>query len=128
MADWIALGYPEIDQEHRALSRIIRELEATVAQGEEPGVMAALEQLASYSDIHFRSEERAMKAAGFPDIDEHARQHRGFSAQITLFQYQLFRHHAAGELLDYVRSWFQTHTTGSDERFADFIRAQRERR
>jgi len=124
-ADWTELGHPEIDQEHRALARIVGELESAVEKNENSGVMALLEQLASYSKFHFQSEERAMKAARFPGMDEHTREHRGFSARITLFQYQLFRSHAAGELLDYVRSWFRTHTMASVEKFAEFLREQR---
>ena len=122
ITDWTALGCPEIEQEHRALARIVSELESAVEKNENAGVMAVLEQLASYSNFHFQSEERAMKAVDYPAIQAHIREHRDFSARITLFQFQLFRGHPAAELLDYVRSWFLTHTLASDEKFADFLR------
>jgi hemerythrin-like metal-binding protein len=121
-ADWKELGVPEIDREHRALARIVRELEAAVAGGGQSSTSALLEQLDSYSRFHFATEENAMRAAAFPGIDAHIVQHRKFSAKIALFRYERSRRDPGPEVLRFVRRWFRTHTMGADEQFAAFLR------
>jgi len=120
--DWTALGHRRIDQEHKALARIVRDLESIVGCGAESEVSALLEQLVSYSTFHFQSEETAMRAARFPDIDEHADQHKEFTAKVTLLQLQPYRTDRGPELLGFVQQWFLTHTMGTDEKFAEFLR------
>ena len=120
-ADWKELGFPEIEREHRALARIVRELEAAVAGGGQSETSALLEQLDSYSRFHFGTEENAMRATAFAGIEAHIIQHRRFSARITLFGYQRYRRDPGPELLSFVRRWFRTHTAGADEQFAVFL-------
>jgi len=120
--DWTALGHRRIDQEHKALARIVRDLASIMGRGAESEISALLEQLASYSTFHFQSEEAAMRAARFPDIAEHAGQHKEFTAKVTLLQLQPYRTNRGPELLGFVQRWFQTHTMGADERFAEFLR------
>jgi hemerythrin-like metal-binding protein len=120
--DWKELGFPEIDREHRALARIVRELQVAVAGGGRSETSALLEQLDSYSRFHFATEENAMRATAFPGIDAHILQHRRFSARITLFRSQRSRRDTGPELLNFVRRWFRTHTMGADEQFALFLR------
>jgi len=121
-SDWKALGHSEIEQEHRALDRIVRELESVVARWPQSDITAFLEQLAAYSTYHFRSEEAAMRAARFPDLETHTRQHKEFTAKITLLHLQPFRADQGPELLYFVKRWFRVHTMGADERFAEFLR------
>jgi len=122
IADWKELGFPEIDREHRALARIVRELEAAVEGGGRSETSALLEQLDSYSRFHFATEENAMRATTFPGIDAHIIQHRKFSARIALFHYQRRGGDPGPELLNFVQHWFRTHTLGADEKFAAFLR------
>src|SRR5579863_7892233 len=120
--NWTELGRPDIDQEHKALARIVRELESAVEAGSQSAVPVLLEQLASYSGFHFQSEESAMRAADFPGLEAHAAEHRKFTAKITVLKYQLYRADLGRELLDLLHGWFRTHTMGSDEQFAAFLR------
>jgi len=120
--DWRALGHPEIELEHKALARIVRELQSLVTHGPLSGVSALVEQLVAYSTHHFRSEEAAMRAARFPDLEAHTREHKQFTARVTLGRLQPRRTDRAAALFSFVERWFRMHTMGADERFAEFLR------
>jgi len=123
--DWRALGHPEIELEHKALERIVRELGVLVSQGPQSDVSPLLEQLVAYSTHHFRSEEAAMRAARFPDAEAHTREHKEFTAKVMLLELQPYRVDRGPELLAFVERWFRAHTMGADENFAQFLRKQR---
>src|SRR5689334_808856 len=87
-SDAFSVGSPDLDREHRALFRIVTELELAVNAASEPAMQAGLERLIAYSDFHFRSEESIMRAKKFPGIDAHAHEHRKFATRLQLFRYQ----------------------------------------
>jgi len=89
LANWSELGYPDIDQEHQALRRTVDELRAVVQAGTTTDVPALLERLVAYSRFHFRSEESSMAAARYPNLEEHAAEHRKFIGRLDLLRYQL---------------------------------------
>jgi|SRR5581483_1954822 len=122
-ANWTELGYPDIDQEHKALFRLLGEIEAVVVEGTGADLRPLIERLTSYSAFHFRSEETAMRVAGFPQLQAHIEEHRRFSSRLDSFRSQVERNNPGPELLQFVRAWFHAHTSSADEKFANFLRS-----
>jgi hemerythrin len=124
-SNWAELGFPEIDQEHSALLRIIRELDAAVRNGDNEAILAMIERLSAYSAFHFRTEEHAMRVARYPALEAHAAEHRKFTAKIDVLKMQLYRTDLGTELLAIVTEWFRAHTTSFDESFARYLAGYR---
>jgi hemerythrin len=87
-----------------------------------------LNDLLSYTRYHFAEEEKVMKAAGFPDLEEHCRVHGEMARQVVDMQQ---RHKAdpaavpAGETFDFLSQWLVRHILANDLRFRPYVEAIR---
>ena len=68
-------GHPLIDAQHRQLFALANEALGRASQGYE-GVRPVLDRLLRHCEEHFADEERILAAAGYGDLNAHARSHR----------------------------------------------------
>jgi hemerythrin-like metal-binding protein len=121
------LSVPQIDREHRELIALANEFSKAL-EAEAPGadLEARLAQLiASFRD-HCASEERLMRASGFPGLASHAEEHARLIAQMTGLRDDLSAGaiglcHAVGQ---FVRLWTEMHIAGPDAQFAGFLKGK----
>lgn len=111
------IGIREIDIQHRGLFDIISKLSRT--QRYEPDgafFRATLHTLIDYARVHFATEERYMKEAGYPGLIEHQREHRLFFPEIQKFMDALERNEPDihQKILEYMRQWYLSHILGTD--------------
>ncbi len=80
-----------------------------------------LEELVSFTDYHFKTEERLMREYGYPEYIAHQKEHNDFLHDIN---YQKERFIQGGDLvlLQKIKDWLATHVVNSDKKLADFIR------
>jgi hemerythrin len=122
--DWkdkYAIGSPEIDREHRALFHMVNELEEAMVSGKaEGGLESLFERLAAYSRFHFRTEEKQMRAQGYPDTEQHVREHNEFIARLALLGKKLSQGEEGTdfETLRFLAHWLEAHVLGADRRLA----------
>ena len=69
------IGVPEIDDDHREMLAIMREVEAAAEAEEFQATSRLLDKLMAHSRDHFAREERYLENAGYPDVETHRAYH-----------------------------------------------------
>ncbi|MFZ5426987.1 MAG: bacteriohemerythrin [Thermodesulfobacteriota bacterium] len=121
--DWspsLATGNPGIDEQHRELVRMIRELHGRMEAGEHrQGVLDALQGMLAYAATHFEEEEELMEEAGWDGLDAHEGMHAEFLWKAGDFEAQVREDfaRASREMLEYLLGWLVTHIQVEDRRF-----------
>src|SRR5512137_2961281 len=79
----LAIGVPEVDDQHRTLFERAGRFAAAVHGHERNARLEELfEFLAEYALEHFASEERLMRSVDYPDLEVHAAEHRSFKQRL----------------------------------------------
>ena len=112
-------GIAEIDQQHQRLVAILNELGHDVHSTQPDRIEQTLNELASYTVYHFRTEESIMDSHQLAPAyrDQHRDAHRRFVAQV---QDWMANRHEQGQLtprqlLDYLANWLVFHILGDDQ-------------
>ena len=119
-------GITEIDEQHRLIFRKADAVLEAVAAGEAgPEVKRTIQFLADYAALHFETEERYMRAAGFPEADAHAEIHARINRRIMEVAAEFNAHGASQSLVADVdammRGWLTMHIMEKDRAVADWI-------
>ncbi len=123
-------GVSEIDEQHRLLFRKADAVLEAVAAGQGAAeVKRTLQFLADYAALHFETEERYMRAAGFPEADAHAEIHARINRRIMEVAASFHAQGASPELVAdveaLVRGWLTMHIAEKDRAVSDWINQAR---
>lgn len=121
-------GLPEIDAHHRRLLGLLNEALRAVAEGSEWRTERALQDIFDFARIHFELEESLMRAAGYPDIEAHLREHHGFRNHMGCL-YQDFlqgREEVREGFIHFLQTWLREHILGSDMRYVAALKQRPE--
>lgn len=116
----LAMGHPEIDEQHRALIHMIRELSEQMDAGEHrQGVLDALQGMLAYAATHFEDEEVMMEEADWEGLDRHEGLHAEFLWKAGDLEAQVKDDsaRASRELLEYLLTWLVDHIQVEDRAF-----------
>ncbi|MFB1011226.1 MAG: bacteriohemerythrin [Thiopseudomonas sp.] len=122
----LEIGIGEVDEQHQWLVNLTNQLHTHMNEGQlDPQRIGdCLEQLMDYTMNHFIAEEELLKRHGYPDTDEHIRQHNQFCQQVMALQ---DRHEAGervgNEAVDLLKNWLINHITRIDRDYVDYFRA-----
>jgi len=123
--DGYLLGVPIIDSEHKALFALADELSESIIHGDNTRTQKnLLTRFSNALSTHFEHEEGLMAHYRYPDMEDHADEHRTFAAQILKLKQRL----DAGAItlppdaMQTVRTWFDRHIRRNDQLFARHIR------
>ena len=110
--DSFSVGVEKLDADHKRLFDIINRVDVAEKAGK--SVQWVLEELRNYAEYHFRGEEELMKAADYPEIEEHMRQHKAFVEWLATVErtYNLApdaHFHIAESVNEYLRDWWTHH-------------------
>ncbi len=104
-------------------------LEAVAAGQGAMEVRRTLQFLSDYAALHFETEERFMRAAGFPDADAHAEIHQRINRRLVEMAAEFHARGASPALVAdveaLVRGWLTMHIAEKDRAVADWIRRAR---
>ncbi|MEO5365621.1 MAG: bacteriohemerythrin [Magnetococcus sp. WYHC-3] len=122
--DSLALGFADIDQDHRHLLDMANALYRAMEQG--AGVESLrqrIKELAEYTHYHFQREEALMQQHDYPEIQAHKAQHRKAVEMVQSFQKRADEEGASmsRELLMFFKNWILAHIRGSDRRYQAFF-------
>jgi hemerythrin-like metal-binding protein len=116
---------PEIDTEHRALFRLGEQLRKSISNGTDlASLRPALSNLIATVEEHFVHEERIMKAAHYPALRWHKKQHDALRLRMRprLKRIRAGQPAAADELLELLAEWLKTHTRVADRMVGAYLR------
>lgn len=121
------VGIDEIDEQHRVLVKIVNRLVwHSVSDVPQSRCDQILDELLSYANYHFTSEERIWNQALGSDgiARNHHDSHQMFFAQIQTFRSSgQPKGQVMSELFDFLARWLAFHILESDRRMAMTVRA-----
>jgi hemerythrin-like metal-binding protein len=117
----ITLGIDEIDLEHQTFVVMINQLEDH--KNDSDMATPILRALVKYAAFHFQSEENAMHAAGYPEIDQHRALHLDLMDHLNIVLLEI-RNQLPDftSILDFFKQWYINHTAKIDMKFAEFLK------
>jgi hemerythrin-like metal-binding protein len=121
----LAVGVPEIDEEHHLLFELCDRLERAAAVSAAPDeVRPILDELIARAAAHFSHEERQMRCARYAHYAWHRRQHRAASARVIALDRHIRRGDAGAlrELLEFLAGWLPDHIGIADRMLGAFLR------
>jgi len=123
----LALGFSEIDDQHKEIIYRINQLVDACANG-----LCAIETrkmldyLNTYVDKHFGGEQSIMEEISYPAIDEHLQEHTDFIVRIDAFREKLLNQGPEWPLLQKIAQtlvdWMFDHIWEHDRALARYLR------
>lgn len=114
----------EVDAQHQRLVGMINDLFDAMSQGKGKEALGqVVKGLADYAVYHFGTEERLMKAHGYPDYDRHKAEHDRFTQQVSDFQRKFEEGSAllTKDVLKFLSDWLNGHILVVDKKYGPFL-------
>ena len=125
--DDFSIGIAMFDDEHKKLVRMINELHACIAAGNnEQTVRRVCDELVEYTVMHFGHEEMYFYDVSYPDATEHAAIHADMKRKVLEYREKIGRNDSSNlaiELLSFLRSWLANHILVEDRKYSEFLKA-----
>lgn len=123
----IEIGHAEIDTQHKRLLELGEAVVEPLTNLNEPRHSAApLQALIDYAQEHFAYEEGLMRLAGYPEADQHAKQHASLLKELRTYCSRVQRGHHSNPvgLISFLWNWFVLHIDSSDRELAVWLRSR----
>ena len=121
----MSVGIPLLDEDHKALIRLINRLHAGLAAGAEFVELEDIfDRLVGYIEFHFTREEKVMEAGGYPFAEAHREEHEGFTQAIYEMRDRYAREGdqtMTAELPDYLKNWLNHHILVQDMAYKPYV-------
>ena len=121
----MSVGLPLLDEDHKALIRLINRLHAGLAAGVKFGELEDIfDRLVAYIEFHFTREEKVMEAGGYPFAAAHREEHEGFTQAIYEMRDRYAREGdqtMTAELPDYLKNWLNHHILVQDMAYKPYV-------
>ncbi|MDC0335835.1 bacteriohemerythrin [Pseudodesulfovibrio sp.] len=121
------LGVPQIDEQHRRLVQLANNLVSAIQTNVADDILEIIfKELQEYTVFHFRDEELYMHEAGYPDIEEHIRQHEDLKKKVADYQedMRLDMDVSPSDVLEFLGDWLVEHIIYSDMKIARFVKGK----
>lgn len=117
-------GIDVIDAQHRTLFDAIQSLATSFRTGDSAHrTKESLAFLARYTVEHFQTEERFMRAMGYPDYDQHRIEHGHLVSQLQHLQVKEGKGYlVTAEVATFVAEWLAHHIHEQDMGYVQFAR------
>jgi len=113
-----------IDTQHKKLIELLNQIFDASREGKGKEVIGKiLNDLITYTKVHFTTEEDFFKKYAYPGFALHKAEHDKLTKQVTDFQEQF----AAGramlsiELMQFLKDWLNGHILGTDQKYTGFL-------
>src|SRR6266508_4307242 len=122
--DSYSVGINGFDDQHNVLVSLINQLYAAMKAGKGSQELAEiLNSLASYTQVHFKSEEQALSRFGYPEFPHHLKEHQALIAQVEDFQRKSSQNQIGMSIpvAKFLKEWLSKHILGEDKKYAEFL-------
>ena len=113
-----------MDNEHEVQIGMLDAFCALVEQGEpKPLIHEMLDQLISYSDIHFMSEQLLMRMYAYPDYDDHVNDHQAMIEHLNKIKqrFETGQENMALDIAHEMRKFLLGHIGNRDAAFTSYL-------
>lgn len=118
-------GVTQFDEEHHKIVELIQKLFEAVRTDLGGDFDKIIQDLVNYTEYHFTNEEKAMADAGYPELDEHRKEHEELMAQAGKFR-EISRNmnrEQVRELYQFLRDWLVDHIVVCDKKYGEYLTA-----
>lgn len=117
-------GHPVVDGQHKNLFMLINNVTSDLSEKKSKAVLLeTIDKLASYVDIHFKTEEDLMITSHYPDFDTHKQEHDSLREQagklIQLFK--LDKVDLTATISKFLSDWLKHHINEIDIKMISWI-------
>lgn len=121
----LAVGVPEIDQQHQELFRRAERLIVALRAGDRSEVGQLVGYLTEYVAAHFESEERLMRSESYPEYGTHQAEHERLRADFEELASRFSEHGPTPLVTLTLHNWMsdllRRHIGGADRALARFV-------
>ena len=128
--DWtpdLSTGVPSIDDQHKQLFLWLAELQCATADQRTLFGVYVITRLKHYIREHFAAEEALMRAAAYPDLDQHIAEHARFRARLEELQLKSIGEDITEDTVRFLNEWLVRHITGTDMAYVPYLNQQQTR-
>ena len=122
--DTFSVGNVLMDAHHRIFFGMIKEFSELADKNDREAIKKRIEFLLEYAAMHLGAEERLMREADYPELDEHKAVHDAFVRELLSVK-ELFDQDpgsvTADRILKIMQDWLVNHIVGSDKRYMPYV-------
>ena len=124
-AQWLpeySVKIAEIDEQHKKFIVLINDLYDAIEIGSEGIVLGdIINQLATYSEYHFATEEKYFDKFGYSDAEAHKKLHDEFRIKVKEFSQDYVGHERefAQKISKFMLDWIVNHINDADKAYKD---------
>jgi hemerythrin len=128
--DWkqeYSVNIREIDQQHQKLVGMLNKLHEAMGKGEGREALGrVLKDLANYTKTHFATEERLMKAHGYPDYAIHKEKHEKMTKAVlqTIAKFESQELVNLIEVFQFLKDWLKKHIMQTDMGYSAYLNSK----
>lgn len=122
--DSLSVNVKEIDEQHKKLVDLINKLTDAMSAGKAKQILGnILNELASYTVIHFKTEEKYFDKFKYPFTISHKKEHNDFIKKINDFKrdFESGKALLSVEIMKFLKDWLIKHIKGSDKKYSEFF-------
>lgn len=123
--DRFNVGIHEIDEQHKNLVALVNGLFESISQGEDAEMVhQVVDELVEYIWVHFQTEEKLLKDAGYPEYRSHQHGHKLLVRDVVKLQQRLAEGDVqiSVEVGEFLKNWVIGHIMVSDQRYGPFLK------
>lgn len=122
--DRLSVNIELFDEQHKVLVGLINKLYDSVKAGQVISVLESIStELVNYTVTHFKSEEALFQEHGYPEFEQHKKEHEEFTKYVTELKDNLNYGKAFDfpELIKYLMRWLYEHILVTDKKYSVFL-------
>lgn len=120
-----SVGIQELDKQHQYLIKLYNDLSTAVERGNvsDSYDQFLIRKLELFALFYFTSEEHMMEIYGYPDLEDHRKEHEGFISRLNGFKEISLEYEItlAEEIRDFLKEWIVKHSLEKDEKYGQFV-------
>ena len=123
--DQEAIAYNVLmDAHHRIFFEMIKEFSKHTGKNDQEAIKRRIEFLLEYAAMHLGAEEKLMRQANYPELDEHKAVHDAFVRKLLSTKESFDKDPTsvtAEGILEVMQDWLVNHIVGSDKRYMPYV-------
>jgi len=124
-SDNLSVKINSIDEQHQTLVGMVNELHDSMEKGDSKDELGkVLGGLAGYTVKHFGYEENLFDKHGYPETDDHKKEHSDLINQVQDLQnrYKTDESFTLGsDVMEFLKNWLTNHIQGTDKKYSSFL-------
>jgi hemerythrin len=120
----LSFGVAEMDREHAGQLSLLNDLKAAIRSGAVDSlVYALLDELVEHTNLHFLSEQLAMRLHAYEAYESHFLEHERLLVEVQNLKHNLATGTAMDKhgLIEALRSWLVIHIQTADKTLAEYL-------